>query len=182
MKSHFYVVENSHTVEECSAIRNAIKNNINSKAVDSPAQGVTKTSKVEVVDYGMVSRELYKFRQIIQDINKNFFGLNLFSACDFDIVNYADYHAQDDAEYGWHADNVGGEMYDIKLTALLNLSENDYEGGKFELFLNGPYSIDKFDKIGSMIVFPSFVPHRVTPVTKGTRSSLAYFVTGPNWL
>jgi len=34
---------------------------------------------------------------------------------------------------------------------------------------------------GKLIMFPSFVQHRVTPVTKGERNSLVIWVTGNNF-
>jgi len=61
------------------------------------------------------------------------------------------------------------------------LSEpNDYKGGNFEIW-NGDFS--KQDKInikkkGTVIVFPSFLEHRVTPVTKGKRMSLIGWIQG----
>ena len=34
---------------------------------------------------------------------------------------------------------------------------------------------------GTIIVFPSFLEHQVTPVTKGTRYSLVQWYSGPDW-
>ena len=34
---------------------------------------------------------------------------------------------------------------------------------------------------GSIIVFPSFLYHQVTPITKGTRYSLVMWVLGRPW-
>jgi PKHD-type hydroxylase len=71
-----------------------------------------------------------------------------------------------------------------KISVTINLSEeNTYEGGllKFDF---GPHSSIRFKecteikKQGSMIVFPSFQYHQVTPVTKGTRYSLVVWVLG----
>jgi PKHD-type hydroxylase len=35
--------------------------------------------------------------------------------------------------------------------------------------------------LGAAIVFPSFLGHEITPVTKGTRHSLVAWMQGPNW-
>ena len=32
---------------------------------------------------------------------------------------------------------------------------------------------------GTIVVFPSFVQHRVTPITKGVRQSIVGWVSGP---
>jgi PKHD-type hydroxylase len=66
-----------------------------------------------------------------------------------------------------------------KLSAVVALND-DYEGGVFEtLDSDTPRSYDL--KKGEMIMFPSFLMHRVTPVTKGIRRSLVIWVEGPNF-
>lgn len=34
---------------------------------------------------------------------------------------------------------------------------------------------------GTVIIFPSYILHRVTPVTKGVRKSLAVWISGPRF-
>lgn len=72
-----------------------------------------------------------------------------------------------------------------KLSVTINLTNpNDYEGGNLK-FDFGPHStIKRFhlcEEIrpqGSIIIFPSFVHHQVTPVTRGTRYSLVLWCLG----
>ncbi len=72
-----------------------------------------------------------------------------------------------------------------KLSVTINLSEpGDYEGGLLN-FDYGPHTAGERYKEcteikpqGSIIVFPSFLYHQVTPVTKGTRYSLVLWITG----
>jgi PKHD-type hydroxylase len=62
----------------------------------------------------------------------------------------------------------------------------DYEGGELEFDfrnndLDKKQNIIKCDQIkprGSIVVFPSFIWHRVKPVTKGTRYSLVIWNLG----
>jgi len=92
--------------------------------------------------------------------------------------------------YDWHADSFpqqdkNGKVR--KLSVSINLSDpKDYEGGLLEFdFRNqnkNPSFITQCKEIlpkGSLVVFPSFVFHRVTPVTKGTRYSLVMWNKGP---
>lgn len=102
--------------------------------------------------------------------------------------------------YNWHNDmfpkpyknhtfpNYNGLVRKISCSVLLN-DPKKYEGGDFEIgYTNNFYkgTIDKhkyaFNKTnakqGSVIVFPSFIWHRVTPVTKGTRYSLVSWTLG----
>ena len=72
-----------------------------------------------------------------------------------------------------------------KLSMIIPLVDgNEYEGGDFELNLNNPENENNIITIkeakikGTVIVFPSFVWHRVTPVTSGTRYSLVNWHQG----
>ena len=66
----------------------------------------------------------------------------------------------------------------MKLTCLLNLSEEPYEGGDF-------YTINQKEKheftSGMGLVFNSMVAHKITPVTKGERITLTYWALGSSW-
>lgn len=64
-----------------------------------------------------------------------------------------------------------------KLSTVIVIADpNDYEGGDFE-FEDGTRPDIKGQ--GSILVFPSFIKHRVTPVTGGTRYSLVSWFVGP---
>ena len=70
-----------------------------------------------------------------------------------------------------------GNVRKLSLSLLLN---DDYEGGDFQFAkANEEVHTPDFNKLGSIIVFPSFMMHRVEPVTKGTRYSLVSWFLGP---
>jgi PKHD-type hydroxylase len=73
-----------------------------------------------------------------------------------------------------------GHVRKLSMTVLLN---DNYEGGEFQFatYNKEKCTIDtpEFNKIGSIVVFPSDVEHRVTPVTKGIRYSLVAWFLGP---
>jgi PKHD-type hydroxylase len=76
-----------------------------------------------------------------------------------------------------------GKIRKISLTINLNCP-GDYEGGNLK-FDFGPHSEkNRYHECieirpqGSMVVFPSFVDHTVTPVLKGTRYSLVLWMLG----
>ena len=72
-----------------------------------------------------------------------------------------------------------------KLSVTINLCKpGDYEGGNLK-FDFGPHAErERFHECteirpqGSIIVFPSFTHHQVTPITRGTRYSLVLWVLG----
>ena len=61
----------------------------------------------------------------------------------------------------------------LSMSIVLN---NDFEGGEFE-FLGSETELIKA-KAGTVIVFPSYLQHRVRPVTKGVRHSLVVWFCG----
>ena len=88
------------------------------------------------------------------------------------------------AGYGIH-NNMIGKIRKISMTLNLN-SPEDYEGGdlKFDFGISNPSRYHLCEEIrpqGSLIVFPSFLDHCVTPVTKGTRYSLVLWTLGAPW-
>jgi PKHD-type hydroxylase len=80
--------------------------------------------------------------------------------------------------YDWHMD-VGAPSSTRKLSLSIQLSdEADYDGGDLEFMVHR--SIIKAPRTkGTAIFFPSFITHRVTKVTRGTRRSLVFWFHGP---
>ncbi len=82
--------------------------------------------------------------------------------------------------YDWHMDiGRSGLAKSRKLTMIIQLSNSkDYLGGDLEINYDGTaHSMDK--NIGTLIAFPSFALHRVTPISLGERLSLAIWAHGP---
>lgn len=104
------------------------------------------------------------------------FGYSLFAPNMFDTILYNVYSSDIQGHYGLHQDKARSDMYDIKMTLLINLSEQEYEGGNLVI---EDETQEFMRKPGSMILFKSGMFHKVTPVTKGERISLAYFLIGP---
>jgi PKHD-type hydroxylase len=95
-------------------------------------------------------------------------------------LQLARYDATDQGFYGWHTDFAGNRPL-RKLSISIQLSNGeDYEGGDLELMYDKqPLGLDRTR--GAFIVFPSFMVHRVTPVTRGTRWSLVAWIGGRRW-
>jgi len=91
------------------------------------------------------------------------------------------YKSTDEGFYDWHIDATRPENgIQRKLSISILLSDpSDFEGG--ELQLKGVEDHKILTKQGSIIVFPSFIEHRVTPVTKGVRYSAVTWASGPSF-
>ena len=96
-------------------------------------------------------------------------------------VQIGKYDGNTQGFYDWHQDDGIKPKKDDKLIRKLSISillssKNNFEGGVFEFkdFEKQP-TLNQ----GSIIVFPSLMHHRVTPVTSGTRYSAVTWVQGP---
>ena len=97
-----------------------------------------------------------------------------------DTLQYTQYFGEDEGHYSWHAD-IGPGVSHRKLSIIVQLSdEEDYEGGDINLKV-GSRDLDLPKKRGGVIVFPSFILHRVLPVIEGNRKSLVAWISGPNY-
>jgi PKHD-type hydroxylase len=82
--------------------------------------------------------------------------------------------------YDWHQDLGKFAPSRRKLSIGIQLSSgDDYAGGAFEFFRNGNYSAVCPRTRGTIAIFPSWMVHRVTPITSGERWSLVNWVEGP---
>lgn len=104
----------------------------------------------------------------------------------FDLIGFTEdlqftRYAGEGAHYSWHQDGLDGELALRKLSIVVQLSSaDDYSGGDLELFGIDDESWPETTRDqGTVVVFPSFEYHRVTPLVSGTRCSLVAWVGGP---
>jgi PKHD-type hydroxylase len=125
------------------------------------------------------------------NINANWnFELNGFESLQFtkyDVGQFYDWHP-DQFEPVNEEDNPKKTIRKLSVSVLLS-DEKDYEGGDLQFrdqvdginrdpFISTKISTVEEKSRGTVIVFPSFMWHRVTPVTKGIRYSLVMWNTG----
>lgn len=104
----------------------------------------------------------------------------------FDLTEFAErtqvalYEADNASHFDWHSDiGAGAFASKRKLTLVAQLSDpSDYTGGTLELNSTGQTECAGTVQ-GDAILFPSFMPHRVTELTSGRRYSLTTWVHGP---
>jgi len=79
----------------------------------------------------------------------------------------------------WHMDIAKGYMSNRKLSMSVQLTDGaEYEGGDLEFMdfeETGPRGI------GDLIVFPAFLQHRVSRITRGKRYAWVSWVHGPSY-
>ncbi|MAM27296.1 MAG: hypothetical protein CL704_05040 [Chloroflexi bacterium] len=107
---------------------------------------------------------------------------------DIQVIKYAPSEAPAGTlpHFDWHTDDVWTQPtlnLIRKLTQVVVISDGDkdFEGGKVEFDpLHGELEYDG-RKQGSMIMFPSFLKHRVLDVTSGIRYAVNGWSYGPSW-
>jgi predicted 2-oxoglutarate/Fe(II)-dependent dioxygenase YbiX len=134
-----------------------------------------KNIEPKQVYVGDLTRPIYNFTQKAIRTCHYKFGFSTFPLNIYDVALYNVYSSKIKGHYGAHTDSSRNDIFDTKMTLLINLSEGDYEDG--DLIVNG--KMTNFKKPGSAILFKSYLLHEVTPVTSGERISLAYFINGP---
>lgn len=114
--------------------------------------------------------------------NRTLFGFDI--SYGLHDIQFTEYYGDVHGKYDWHHDVFwqNTNAYDRKLSIVIQLSDpKEYEGGDFEFREPMEYNPSMFKQKGSVLVFPSFFVHRVTPITKGTRYSLVAWIDGPKF-
>jgi PKHD-type hydroxylase len=117
-----------------------------------------------------------KISQYAISANKEMWNFDIWGY--HDTLQFTNYYG-DGGHYDWHAD-LGPGISNRKLSVVLQLSDpKDYVGGELQMNTGGGItSVPK--EYGLLCFFPSFVLHRVTPLTSGTRTSLVTWLCGAN--
>lgn len=188
LENYYFYFNNTVSKDFCkSVLEHGKKLFLTKGTVDEESSKGVRNSDVAFISEDWIYSELEPYLKIANE-NANWnFQYDYFEACQFTSYKENQY-------YGWHCDaykqpykskdeNYNNKIRKLSLTLLLN-SPDEYEGGEFEIDCrNKGHKIDNILKpemkgIGSLVIFPSFVWHRVKPVTKGTRHSLVIWVLG----
>lgn len=120
-----------------------------------------------------------RFNYIISEVNYNYY---MFDLIGYDYYQYTEY--RESGHYEWHMDTAIDENMPcrkLSLSLLLNDPEKDFEGGELCITTNLSEQKGIEMKKGEIAIFPSFLMHKVTPVTRGIRKSLVIWVIGPKF-
>ena len=174
-------VEAAFSAEECDAILVLAR-----EAEASDARLVGRASdhnlrRAELVWLDEVEGSDWIMARIIDLVrvaNREIYGFDLSDFAESPQV--ARYGAEREGHFAWHADIGDGPLAARrKLTMVVQLSDGaGYEGGALEVMPSAQEVVASRGR-GSATLFPSFLLHRVTPVTGGERHSLTTWAHGP---
>lgn len=143
---------------------------------DSKVSEDTRKSQISWISLNNDTSFIYdRIGYVARQLNGQFFGFNLYGFVE--DLQYTTYRPQGDF-YSWHMDTNDGHSAPRKLSLVLQLSDpTEYDGGELQTMTAAePTTIPK--KKGLIVAFPSFIVHRVKPVTRGVRRSLVVWLTG----
>jgi len=154
-------------------------------------QKKVRNSKVIWLEEPWIAREIMDACRVVNERAEWNFVLNTLEKMQFTIYDSSGQH------YEWHTDsNFEGKFSFRKLSFSLQLSEPwDYGGGQLLIDndLNKSYKNKSLKHTefsfqttwlskGTIIFFPSYQWHKVTPVFRGTRYSLVGWFNGPRFV
>jgi PKHD-type hydroxylase len=114
-----------------------------------------------------------RLMRVIAAVNRQLWQFELES---LQPIQYGEYGEGE--YYNWHMD-LGESAFTQRRKISVTLQLDDpatYEGGDLEFWAGSVRQAAR--NRGSVIVFPSYLLHRVTPVTRGLRRSLAAWALG----
>jgi hypothetical protein len=149
----------------------------NSQAESDPSPDLRQSK------YIRITKDETEFKDIFHNMEKAMFEINEMNY-NFDIsgitedIKIIGYGPGD--FFNWHYDNMAYHVSTRKLNFSIQLSDSDeYEDGDLEFFL---FDIkNRFPasrKIGTMICYPAYLPHRATRIKSGQRLALVGHVNG----
>lgn len=185
---NFWFWENFYNKKQIKKINNFIENNfdkIEEKKYTDTALDINNNPKKNSLIKWIKWK---KIKHLLEDIHVNAissarlnFGYDVFDISDIDNCLFNTYSYKNKSRYDWHIDRDTSDLYDIKLTILINLSLEPYEGGEFKLFVTNEHIISQLKNPGNVVMFKSQINHCVTPVIKGERKTLTIFIKGPKF-
>lgn len=182
--TEFYYFKNGFTAEEIDVI------NIMAERVEPVVAGIasgadgsaleqTRKSIVRWLPQTEEFEWVYeRLMAMINEANQTLWGFDLYSIPD--SIQHTIYPANG-GHYDWHMDIGPNELSVRKVSLTIQMSDDDeYKGGELQL-LRGSNPENAPRGKGCVVIFPSYLLHRVTPVETGTRKSMVLWVGGEHY-
>lgn len=182
---NYYWYQNVFSPEELIKLESEL-NDLKVQSAKLGSEGEVSDSSIRTSKVNWIPNEpkwdwLYsKIVNLSAEANSALWRFDLHSADE--LIQYTEYHGTDNGHYTWHLDFGPDYMSHRKISITIQLSESEeYEGGDLELWFGGNEPTKAPRGKGVMVLFPSYILHRVSPVTKGIRKSLVLWVGGSHF-
>jgi len=175
------VMPKTFTKEQCESIisfhttswfknREYIGSNENQRIDTSIRQCVVYTPHSAECVPNWLIKDIFKR---IHDANKEVFNFDLSKEnIDLNLLKYTP-----GSHFDTHMDLGDGDTSSLRKLSFTLWLNDSYEGGKLTFNII-PEMSQRNSEIGDMIIFPSYLEHKVEPVTSGVRWSLVGWILG----
>ena len=148
---------------------------IHNNPIHSHGTDIYRTCEIHYPNKNSVLNQIGK--KIFLDVNEKYYEYDLKDIFEFQLIKY-----YIGGNYNWHCDYgvapVKGSVRKLSMSVHLT-DPKEYEGGELNLINYSNYPIMVNNNLGSTIVFDSRIPHKVWPITWGTRIALVGWANGP---
>ena len=185
IQNKYYYFKSALSSEQCQKIIDIGVNKITTEATIHGINHNVRDSEVSWFDDSWLYDLLHPYLQIANDKAGWRYELDLSEKIQFTKYNkggFYDWHADGNSchfgkynKYNTNNPNFINKIRKLSMTVNLNKPE-DYDGGNLQ-FDSVP-EVEEIRAQGSIIIFPSYIYHQVTPVTRGTRYSLVMWALG----
>lgn len=179
-QTNYYTFTEAFTPEEIMWVENlaSLYEYTKASTISDSDESVRK-SKIKWIHHNIESHWLYeKLIKMAEEANEALWKFDLRGVVD--SIQYTEYE-EDGGHYDWHVDIGPATINHRKISMVVQLSQaDDYEGGELMLW-NGQIPTVAPKGIGNIMVFPAFMLHKVTPMTKGKRKSLVFWLGGGSY-
>lgn len=181
--SNHLLVEPFFNPAECQAIINMGGDWVEGTVQKFNSSMTDRTHRSVEISKKNLSEEIleYIFEKIFY-INRRSFRYHLEGYEIHDLPRIFKYSASRKDHYVWHRDTlqVPDKQSERKLSFSIQLSDpNSYIGGDLEFIPEMPGIYTRGQ--GFCAMFPSFLTHRVTPITDGDRYAVVGWIHGPGF-
>lgn len=178
--TNYYVFKKAFSDEEIEVIKSISSMYKLSKGLVPNVVDLTyRASNISWIPLDSKTDWLYKkLNKLIDRANEDCWNLDLYNKTE--NIQFSEYKANEEGHYDWHLD-LGDSSINRKISLTVQLSDsNDYTGGDLQFMTNRDVRTSPKEK-GDVIIFPSYLLHKVNRVNSGTRHSLVLWRHGPGF-
>jgi len=184
----YYWFENGFSPEELTYIEQQVQEIPFQQAIteggkQDQGEGLeARSSMIKWVPFSEETKWIYdKIGEMANEANESMYHFDLNNMPE--NIQYTEYYSTNKGHYDWHMDiGSSGHMKFRKISVTVQLSSPDeYDGGDLQIWGGGQYPNTAPRGKGNVVIFPSYMMHRVTPVTRGTRKSFVLWLGGGHY-
>lgn len=178
---NYYMFKECFSADECEKIVKLAKGKFlhDGKIMGSHSVNPYRRSKICWIENDSSTKWIYdKLIPLIVEANTIW---NFDLSAIVEHIQYSEYDASENGHYDYHYDlGDTSESKYRKVSIIVQLcDEKEYNGGDVNICTAFSKDVIIPKTKGTTVMFPSYLLHKVCPVTRGNRKSLVLWISGP---